>query len=320
LIYALALLLLPQLLPAQELHVPDAPGSAATAAAAPAASGTCPDRRPFNLDISAVNSWDLVGSGDHELAQSVLFIVGEAFSCTPSATQGLASRLTRLVHVALMQGECRSIGMGYATFGGMLVMGTAPPCTGDNFHSIFLHEMTHLVTWQASESRGAPCRSGRFHDVSVLDRDDQTLLLAMDARTDPGCALNEGVADAVSLALVPRPNFHTHDLTQVEQEALSSSWRELSWRDQQANEYFVMAVLTEYLGMTDQAVTLERLDHILEVYRTRSPRSLQQLLQALMDRDPVGDKDRIDAVLRRMNSRWNSEIEDLHRAQRESSH
>jgi hypothetical protein len=39
----------------------------------------------------------------------------------------------------------------------------------------------------------------------------------------------------------------------------------------------------------------------------------------LMDRDPVQDKDHIDAVLHRFHSHWDSELRDIRRARRETS-
>jgi hypothetical protein len=199
----------------------------------------------------------------------------------------------------------------------LIVLGAYPPCSWD-FESVLYHELTHAVEQHAMPSRRFD--SDIDHDPTIRDPADHQLLLVMDARTSPDHALDEGLASAVSLVVQPRNSRYTPYLNMIAQESRSSSWQQVPWRDQQANEYFVMAVLAAFLSDPDAAGAYDRLDHILEVFRTRQPNNFEALLMGLMDRDPVRDKDHIDAALRRFHSHWDSEVWDRQRAARESGH
>jgi hypothetical protein len=292
---------------------PDAPSAAGTAGSAQLCQpGT--DVRP----LLRLSPDDIAAIAEPERRRAVATMMKEQCSPSASATQRLASRLLSPIRIAIPE-QCGTFSF-YSHLDGLMVLNSYPPCSTDTLGSFF-HELTHaLVSQRLGPSMASlVAHSGPGHDTSIIDREDRTLLLTMDARTSPFQALNEGLADAVSMVLMPSPNRTAPYLNQLTQESRSSSWRELTWRDQQSNEWFVTAVLASYLSNPNPAGAYDRLDHILEIEAARHPHSLEELLVGLMDRDPVQDKDQIDAALHRFHSHWDSELRDVRRAQRETA-
>jgi hypothetical protein len=131
----------------------------------------------------------------------------------------------------------------------------------------------------------------------------------MDADTIPPRALDEGVADGVSLALEPAGHRSRRAQATFAHEARSASWRRKTWEQQQRNEYFVSAVVRAYLGEGREA--RRRLVVLVGALDRRRPASLQELLQGLADVDPVEARGRLDRILGKLGAGWDSESAEL---------
>lgn len=196
-----------------------------------------------------------------------------------------------------------------------ITLSSFAPCAGDSMPVLY-HEMTHVIVadhlldgltiWD-----GASYCFADSHDDRILDPADHTLLNVMDSESNIMRAMDEGVADGVSLAFAPDRTRLQVYLSRLRNEARSTSWRQMSWRSKQANEFFVAAVIADYLG-TEPAARRARLGKLVAAGRAR-PRDFQGLLRALADADPVDARGRIDAVLARLNAGWDSERDEVMR-------
>ncbi|MBI5211200.1 MAG: hypothetical protein HY927_14605 [Elusimicrobia bacterium] len=239
--------------------------------------------------------------------------------CDPdgSTLQEMAKFLRAPVTVELAA-ECADVSY-YNPSSRSVRLSSFPPCSNDMRGTLY-HELMHAVFADHAESGQSVwdtitlCFS-QAHDESIMDPDDRTFLNVMDARTTLGRALDEGVADGVSLAFEPSVNRGIGYMRQFRLETQSATWRRMEWPRKQANEWLVAAVIFDYLGK-DRTQAAERLGRLVSVLNGARPETLQDLLQGLEDNDPVVDRPRIDRILDGLQAGWSGEREEILRLRR----
>lgn len=189
-------------------------------------------------------------------------------------------------------------------------------CTGDDPFRVFYHELGHAV-FSDQVIRNSSRKAyqllaeslGSCHDESIFDRADGSLLLAMDARTSPFHALDEGLADGMAIALTRGPfasvmavsrGSGNDPIQNLIVEVGSPAWIEKPWLEQQANEWFVVLLIWKYLGASEREIIagLNRLTRV-----RGGPMNMEEFLTGLAQVDP-GGKEKINGLLDELNAGW----------------
>lgn len=230
-----------------------------------------------------------------------------------SAIQELVQYFTAPVKIELPE-RCEESSY-YRDVGRTIFLGSFAPCAND-IMSVLYHELTHVVVADKLMNEltiwdGASYCLAEAHDTSYRDPADGTIMNVMDSQSHVLRALDEGVADGVSLAFEPERTRLKKRLGHLRDEMRSDSWKKMSWSRKQSNEYFVAAVIADYLG-TEPAPRRSRLLKLVAAGRAQ-PLNLQGLLRALADADPAEARGRLDGILNGLNAGWNSERDEVAR-------
>lgn len=284
--------------------------------AAPAAAQECSPRLDVRELVRVEYDGDALPVDPSTLPRGVRelldFIQSELCAAKGSPTQEIVQYLEGPFTVDI-KAECDNASK-FNPVSRTVTMASYIPCAED-FESVWFHEITHVLYWDAAGRHlgweWAACLPQGFHDDSIFDDADRTLMLAMDAETSPLNGFNEGFSAAVSLAVRPRLNRSRYYVQALRTEIGGRVWRAKTWERQQSNEHFVAGVLSEYL--LEPGRFPERLRLSVRALRRAHPNDLQSFVQAVSEVDPVHTRGRMDRLLRTHHANWDNEREEIRR-------